>query len=64
MEVSGQPHTPATVSRASGTHCVKGCVDPTANLEVMEKVKISCTYREMKLNYYVAAHSLVTYRLS
>jgi hypothetical protein len=50
---------------APGTHCIGGWVGPKAGLDVMEKSKISCTYRESNADSSVVqtvAQSL--YRLS
>jgi hypothetical protein len=53
MEVSGQLHALAVVSRAPGTSCEGGQVGPTTSLNVMEKTKIPSPYRKANLNSYV-----------
>ena len=44
MEVSGQLHVPAALppEKNAGTRSMKGWVDPTARLHVLENRKISC----------------------
>jgi hypothetical protein len=48
MEMSGQLHASAALPPEK--HCIGGWVGPRAGLDVMGKIKISCPYRESKLN--------------
>jgi len=49
MEVSGQLYVLAALplGNNSGTNLVGGWVDPRAGLGVLEKRKISCSYRDL-----------------
>jgi hypothetical protein len=48
MEVSSQLRAPAALSlvRSLGAHCIDSWVGPKASLHAVDKISISCTYRE------------------
>jgi hypothetical protein len=56
MEVSHQLHTPAALppkETAISTHYIDGWVGPKDGLDIMEKRKISWTYKELKPDTWV-----------
>jgi hypothetical protein len=53
MEVNGQLHPPAVLTsgeRAPSSHSVEGWAGPRAGLNIMEKRRIYCPYRESELD--------------
>jgi hypothetical protein len=56
MEVSGQLYASATLpleKQPPPTHCMGGWVGLRAGLDVVEKIKIFCPYRDSNLNSLV-----------
>jgi hypothetical protein len=56
MEVNGQLHAPAALSRerTPGTDWIGGWVSPTAGLDAVEYRNISCLYQESTIQPWLS----------